>query len=451
MTDIEKNNIPEQPVDAPVESPVEEVAAEPAKKLTKEDILNRLKEIENDVESASRVEIDGLKQAFYKIHVSEAEEAKQQFIANGGAEADFLPTPDPLEEEFKQLMSAIKEKRNQTNAELDKQKEMNLQVKLSIIEELKDLIESTEDPNKNYAEFKRLQQQWNEVTLIPQGKANELWKNYQLNVEKFYDLLKLNNEFREYDFKKNQAIKIHLCEAAERLTEEEDVVSAFHQLQKLHQEFRDTGPVAKDLREEIWTRFKNASTIVNRRHQKHFEQLKEQERQNLDQKTVICEIVEGIDFNELKSFSDWDNKTKEIIALQNKWKTIGFAPQKMNTKIFERFRKACDEFFHKKAEFFKETKDVMTQNLEKKRALIEKAEALKDSTDWKATSEQFVKLQKEWKEIGPVARKYSDAIWKKFIGACDYFFEQRLSLQEDDNPRTYRRSYRDRSLQRIRR
>ena len=425
MTDIEKNNIPEEPVDAPVESQMAEAVAEPAKKLTKEDILNRLKEIENDVESASRVEIDGLKQAFYKIHVSEAEEAKQQFIANGGAEADFLPTPDPLEEEFKQLMSAIKEKRNQTNAELDKQKEMNLQVKLSIIEELKDLIESTEDPNKNYAEFKRLQQQWNEVTLIPQGKANELWKNYQLNVEKFYDLLKLNNEFREYDFKKNQAIKIHLCEAAERLTEEEDVVSAFHQLQKLHQEFRDTGPVAKDLREEIWTRFKNASTIVNRRHQKHFEQLKEQERQNLDQKTVICEIVESIDFSELKNFSDWDNKTKEIIALQNKWKTIGFAPQKMNTKIFERFRKACDDFFQKKAEFFKQTKDVMTQNLEKKRALIEKAEALKESTDWKATTEQFVKLQKEWKEIGPVARKYSDAIWKKFIGACDYFFEQK--------------------------
>ena len=425
MTDIEKNNIPEEPVDAPVESQMAEAVAEPAKKLTKEDILNRLKEIENDVESASRVEIDGLKQAFYKIHVSEADEAKQQFIANGGAEADFLPTPDPMEEEFKQLMSAIKEKRNQTNAELDKQKEMNLQVKLSIIEELKDLIESTEDPNKNYAEFKRLQQQWNEVTLIPQGKANELWKNYQLNVEKFYDLLKLNNEFREYDFKKNQAIKIHLCEAAERLTEEEDVVSAFHQLQKLHQEFRDTGPVAKDLREEIWTRFKNASTIVNRRHQKHFEQLKEQERQNLDQKTVICEIVESIDFSELKNFSDWDNKTKEIIALQNKWKTIGFAPQKMNTKIFERFRKACDEFFQKKAEFFKETKDVMTQNLEKKRALIEKAEALKESTDWKASTEQFVKLQKEWKEIGPVARKYSDAIWKKFIGACDYFFEQK--------------------------
>lgn len=437
MTDIEKNNIPEQPVDAPVESqmpeaeaePVveaaEETTPEPAKRLTKEEILNRLKEIENDVESASRVEIDGLKQAFYKIHVSEAEEAKQQFIANGGAEADFLPTPDPLEEEFKQIMSAIKEKRNQSNAELEKQKEMNLQVKLSIIEELKDLIESPEDPNKNYAEFKRLQQQWNEVTLIPQGKANELWKNYQLNVEKFYDLLKLNNEFREYDFKKNQAIKLHLCEAAERLTEEEDVVSAFHQLQKLHQEFRETGPVAKELREEIWQRFKNASTIVNRRHQKHFEQLKEQERQNLDQKTVICEIVEGIDYTELKSFIDWDNKTKEIIALQNKWKTIGFAPQKQNTKIFERFRKACDTFFQKKAEFFKQTKDEMAQNLEKKRSLIERAEALKESTDWKAATDEFVKLQKQWKEIGPVARKYSDAVWKKFIGACDYFFEQK--------------------------
>ena len=437
MTDIEKNNIPEQPVDAPVESqmpeavaePVveaaEETTPEPAKRLTKEEILNRLKEIENDVESASRVEIDGLKQAFYKIHVSEAEEAKQQFIANGGAEADFLPTPDPMEEEFKQIMSAIKEKRNQSYAEQEKQKEMNLQVKLSIIEELKDLIESPEDPNKNYAEFKRLQQQWNEVTLIPQGKANELWKNYQLNVEKFYDLLKLNSEAREYDFKKNQAIKLHLCEAAERLTEEEDVVSAFHQLQKLHQEFRETGPVAKELREEIWQRFKNASTIVNRRHQKHFEQLKEQERQNLDQKTVICEIVEGIDYTELKSFIDWDNKTKEIIALQNKWKTIGFAPQKQNTKIFERFRKACDTFFQKKAEFFKQTKDEMAQNLEKKRSLIERAEALKDSTDWKAATDEFVKLQKQWKEIGPVARKYSDAVWKKFIGACDYFFEQK--------------------------
>ena len=252
-----------------------------------------------------------------------------------------------------------------------------------------------------------------------------MWKNYQLYVEKFYDLLKLNNEFREYDFKKNLEIKTHLCEAAEKLAEETDVVSAFHQLQKLHQEFRETGPVAKELREEIWARFKAASTAVNRRHQQHFDALKEAEQQNLDQKTVICEIIEGIDYNELTNFAAWDAKTQEIIALQNKWKTIGYAPQKMNVKIFERFRAACDAFFNKKAEFFKTVKENMNENLEKKRALCEKAEALKDSTDWKATADTLVKLQKEWKTIGPVAKKHSDVIWKRFITACDYFFEQK--------------------------
>ena len=264
-----------------------------------------------------------------------------------------------------------------------------------------------------------------QVTLVPQAKVNELWKNYQLYVEKFYDLLKLNNEFREYDFKKNLEIKTHLCEAAEKLAEEPDVVSAFHQLQKLHAEFRDTGPVAKELREEIWARFKAASTVVNRRHQQHFEAQKEAERNNLDQKTVICEIIEGIDYSELTTFAAWDNKTQEVIALQSKWKTIGYAPQKMNVKIFERFRKACDEFFHKKSDFFKQLKENMNENLEKKRALCEKAESLKDSTDWKATAEILAKLQKEWKTIGPVAKKHSDAIWKRFITACDYFFEQK--------------------------
>lgn len=245
-------------------------------------------------------------------------------------------------------MAAIKEKRSALAAEIEKQKEENLQVKLSIIEELKELVESPDDANKSYNEFKKLQQQWNEVKLVPQAKVNELWKNYQLYVEKFYDILKLNNEFREYDFKKNLEIKTHLCEAAEKLADEQDVVSAFHQLQKLHQEFRDTGPVAKELRDEIWNRFKAASTAVNRRHQQHFEALKESEQHNLDQKTVICEIVEAIEFDQLKTFAAWETKTQEVIALQNKWKTIGFAPQKMNVKIFERFRKACDEFFKKK-------------------------------------------------------------------------------------------------------
>ena len=442
MTDTHDTNLPEKPVEleeekkaaevsepATTETPAEEIVSEkpvePVQKLTKEEILAKLKEVVADVENVAKPEIDGLKQSFYKLHNAEQDAARKLFIENGGAAENFVPQTDSVEEEFKNIMSVIKEKRSALTAELEKQKEMNLQVKLSIIEELKELVESPDDANKSYTEFKKLQQQWNEVKLVPQAKVNELWKNYQLYVEKFYDLLKLNNEFREYDFKKNLEIKTHLCEAAEKLADEADVVSAFHQLQKLHQEFRDTGPVAKELRDEIWARFKAASTTVNRRHQQHFEALKEVEQHNLDQKTVICEIIEAIDYKELTSFASWESKTQEVIALQNKWKTIGFAPQKMNVKIFERFRKACDEFFRKKGEFFKSLKEGMNENLEKKRALCEKAEALKDSTDWKATADELTKLQKEWKTIGPVAKKYSDAVWKRFISACDYFFEQK--------------------------
>ena len=442
MTDTHDTNLPEKPVEleeekktaevsepATTETPAEEIVSkkpvESVLKLTKEEILAKLKEVVADVENVAKPEIDGLKQSFYKLHNAEQDAARKLFIENGGAAENFVPQTDCVEEEFKNIMSVIKEKRSALTAELEKQKEMNLQVKLSIIEELKELVESPDDANKSYTEFKKLQQQWNEVKLVPQAKVNELWKNYQLYVEKFYDLLKLNNEFREYDFKKNLEIKTHLCEAAEKLADEEDVVSAFHQLQKLHQEFRDTGPVAKELRDEIWARFKAASTTVNRRHQQHFEALKEVEQHNLDQKTVICEIIEAIDYKELTSFASWESKTQEVIALQNKWRTIGFAPQKMNVKIFERFRKACDEFFRRKGEFFKSLKEGMNENLEKKRALCEKAEALKDSTDWKATADELTKLQKEWKTIGPVAKKYSDAVWKRFISACDYFFEQK--------------------------
>lgn len=443
MTDTHDTNLPEMQAEleeekqaaevsetATAETPAEETSTEnttetTVQRLTKAEVIERLKAIADDVENVPKTEIDSLKQTFYKLHNAEQEAARKKFVDDGGAPEDYVPTPDPQEEEMKNIMSVIRSKRSELAAEVEKQKEMNLQVKLSIIEELKDLLESPEDANKNYAEFKRLQQQWNEVKLVPQASVNELWKNYQLYVEKFYDLLKLNNEFREYDFKKNLEIKTHLCEAAEKLAEEPDVVSAFHQLQKLHQEYRETGPVAKELREEIWARFKAASTAVNRRHQQHFDALKEAEQKNLDQKTVICEIIEGIDYNELTNFAAWDNKTQEIIALQNKWKTIGYAPQKMNVKIFERFRAACDTFFNKKAEFFKAVKESMSENLEKKRALCEKAEALKDSTDWKATADVLVKLQKEWKTIGPVAKKHSDAIWKRFIAACDYFFEQK--------------------------
>ena len=418
--------VSEEITETPAEETIVEKPTENASKLsTKEEVLLRLKEVAQDAENANKQELDGLKQTFYKIHNAEIEAAKKTFVENGGAEEEFIAQPSGVEEEFKSLMAAIKEKRSALAAEIEKQKEENLQVKLSIIEELKELVESPDDANKSYNEFKKLQQQWNEVKLVPQAKVNELWKNYQLYVEKFYDILKLNNEFREYDFKKNLEIKTHLCEAAEKLADEQDVVSAFHQLQKLHQEFRDTGPVAKELRDEIWNRFKAASTAVNRRHQQHFEALKESEQHNLDQKTVICEIVEAIEFDQLKTFAAWETKTQEVIALQNKWKTIGFAPHKMNVKIFERFRKACDEFFKKKGEFFKLLKEGMNANLEKKKALCEKAESLKDSTEWKETAEILTKLQKEWKTIGPVSKKYSDAVWKRFITACDYFFEQK--------------------------
>ncbi len=424
----EEKNVPEVSEVVTEETPEEttEVNMSAAANLqSKQEIIERLKELSANAESTHKQELDSLKQTFYKLHKIEQDSAKKKFIEEGGTEESFVPAADTYEAEFKSIMAAIKEKRSTFNAELEKQKEDNLQIKLDIIEKLKELVNYPEDVNKAYNDFKKLQQEWNEIKLVPQAKVNELWKNYQVYVEKFYDIIKINNEFRDYDFKKNLEIKTKLCEAAERLANEADVVSAFHQLQKLHQEFRDTGPVAKELRDEIWARFKNASTEVNRRHQQHFEALKEVEQRNLDEKTVICEIVEATEYNELNSFNAWEKKTQEIIALQNKWKTIGFAPQKMNVKIFERFRAACDDFFKKKGEFFKKIKEEMNENLEKKKALCEKVEALKDNTDWKETSDILTKLQKEWKTIGPVSKKYSDPIWKRFIEACDYFFEQK--------------------------
>lgn len=417
--------VSEEITETPAEETIAEKSTESGSKLnTKEEVLSRLKEVAQDAENASKQELDGLKQTFYKIHNAELEAAKKLFVENGGAEDEFIAQPNGVEEEFKNLMAAIKEKRSALAAEIEKQKEENLQVKLSIIEELKELVESPDDANKSYNEFKKLQQQWNEVKLVPQAKVNELWKNYQLYVEKFYDILKLNNEFREYDFKKNLEIKTHLCEAAEKLADEQDVVSAFHQLQKLHQEFRDTGPVAKELRDEIWNRFKAASTAVNRRHQQHFEALKESEQHNLDQKTVICEIVEAIEFDQLKTFAAWETKTQEVIALQNKWKTIGFAPQKMNVKIFERFRKACDEFFKKKGEFFKSLKEGMNANLEKKKAIIAQLTSIDETTDADEASKEVRELMKEWNNIGHVPFKEKDKLYKQYHGLIDQLFDR---------------------------
>ena len=400
-----------------------EVTATPVQ--SKEDVIARLQEISQQEEPADKAELDAMKQTFYRIRNAELENARQAFLEANGTTEGFITPKDELEAQFKEIMSSIREKRNAQKAEEEQIRQANLEKKLAIIEQMKTLAESPEDANKAYSDFKKLQADWNEIKNIPVEKINELWKSYQLQCENFYDLLKLNHEFREYDFKKNLETKLHLCEAAEQLTGEEDVISAFRQLQKLHQEFRETGPVAKEQREEIWNRFKAASTIINRRHQQHFEEIKEREQRNLDEKTVICEIIESMEYDKMTTYQDWAEKTEEIQALQAKWKTIGFAPQKQNTKIFERFRAACDDFFKRKAEHIKSMKGQMNENLDKKKRMCEQAEALKNSTDWKATAEIMTKLQKEWKEVGPVPKKHLDTIWKRFIGACDYFFEQK--------------------------
>ena len=394
-------------------------------KLSKEEILEKLTGLVGAAADATRNEVEALKQAYYKIHRSEVDELKKAFLTAGGEEKDFVAPEDETESKIKELLNVYKEKRAAILAEEERVKAANYALKLQLIDQLKALTESQEDFNKLYNDFKDIQQRWKEVKAVPQEHVSELWKNYQTYSEKFYDIIKINNQFRDYDFKKNLEMKTALCETVEKLQTEPDVISAFHQLQKLHQQWREIGPVAKELREDLWSRFKAASTIINKRHQEHFEGLKAKEQENLEAKTAICEQIENIDFPALKSFKDWEEKNKEVIALQDKWKTIGFAPKKSNVKIFERFRAACDVYFNRKSEFYKNIKDEMEKNLELKKVLCEKAEALKDSTDWKSTTEKMIALQKEWKTIGSVARKHSDAVWKRFITACDYFFEQK--------------------------
>ncbi|MCD8041611.1 MAG: DUF349 domain-containing protein [Tannerellaceae bacterium] len=408
-----------------VENVSEESSSTAAGKLTKEEILEKLTEAVNEPVESSRGDVESLKQAYYKLRRSEVDELKKAFIENGGEEADFTAPVDEAEDKIKDLLNVYRQKRAAVLAEEEQQKTANYALKLQLIDRLKELTESQDDFNKLYQEFKDIQQRWKEVKAVPQEHANELWKSYQLYSERFYDIIKINNQFRDYDFKKNMELKTALCEAVEKLESETDIISAFHQLQKLHQQWREIGPVAKEQREEIWGRFKAASTIINKRHQEHFEHLKAKEQENLEAKTAICEEIESIDFSQLKTFKDWEAKNKEVIGLQEKWKTIGFAPKKYNVKIFERFRAACDVYFNKKSEFYKEVKGEMEKNLERKKELCEKAEALKDSTDWRATTEKMIALQKEWKTVGPVSRKHSDAVWKRFISACDYFFEQK--------------------------
>ena len=410
-----------------VETPADADAPEEGKRAysSKKEVVERIKEIAHGEEEPDKDEVDYLKTVFYKMHIAEREAAFKAHIESGADEASFQILPDEDEEVFKAEMGIVKERRAKLFRQQEEEKENNLKRKLEIIEQIKAMVTSPEEANKSYNDFKALQQEWKEIKNVPVTMVSELWRNYQLYVEQFYDMLKLNSEAREYDFKKNLEKKTLLCEAAERLADEPDVISAFHQLQKLHQEYRETGPVAKDLREEIWSRFKAASTVINKKHQQYYENLRAKEEDNLAKKTALCERIEALVAEPNKSFADWEKHTNDLMEIQKEWKTIGFAPQKMNVKIFERFRSSCDKFFTAKTEYFKALKETYKANIEKKRALIEKVRALKDSTEWKKTSDKLINIQKEWKTIGVVPRKQGDQLWDEFLGLCNEFFEAR--------------------------
>ena len=388
-------------------------------------VIDRVKELAQSEETPAKEEVDLLKSLFYKLHSQERDQQLKDYLNAGGDPEKYVVRPDDGEAVFKAEMAVIREKRQKVYLEQEAEKQENLKKKLAIIETIKGMLTSPEEANAKYQEFKQLQQDWKEIKAVPAENATELWRSYQLYVEQYYDLLKLNSEAREYDFKKNLEAKTALCEAAEKLADEEDVINAFHRLQELHQEYREVGPVAKELREEIWTRFKAASTVINKRHQQHFEDLRAVEEENLVKKTALCEKAEAIVAADCQNSAEYEKMTKEIIALQAEWKTIGFAPQKNNVKIFERFRAACDTFFQKKTQYFKDMKERFAENAARKQALVEKAKSLMDSTDWKQTGDILQQLQKEWKEIGMVPKKQGDILWQEFLGACNHFFEAR--------------------------
>ncbi len=394
--------------------------------LSEEQLVAKLKDlVANPTDSylAIKSDVEAIKQSFYRLLNHRKDAEREAFVANGGDEADFSASADANEQALKDILATYKDKRQAEIQREEALKEANLSRKKDIILRLKELIEAPEDCGKKVPAFQKLQDEWKAVGQVPATEVSKTRENYQTLVETFYDNLKMDNELREYDFRKNLEIKVKLCEAAEKLASETDVVAAFRKLQSLHEEWSNQGPVAKDMREQIWTRFKAASTVINKMHNEYFDKLRAAANENLEKKTAICEKIEAIKFNELNSFKEWQEQSNVIVELQKEWRTIGFAPKKFNNSIFTRFRAACDAFFNAKSEFFKSTKAVFSENLAKKIALCEQAEALKDSTDWKATGEKLVELQKEWKTIGSVAKKQSDAVWKRFISACDAFFE----------------------------
>jgi len=398
---------------------------------TKDEVVARVQEIAQSGEAGDRTELNLLKQLFYKFHNAEVQEAFKAFVEAGGEAEKFMPEIDPAEPVFREAMQTIRDRRAAIQETLERQKQDNLKRKLEILERIQQLASTPEEANKNFDEFKALQTEWKEIKAVPAEKATELWKNYQLYIEQYYDLLKLGHELRDYDFKKNLETKMRLIQQAEALAENPDILQAFNQLQTLHQEWKETGPVAKEIREDVWAKFKEASTVINKKHQAYFDALKAREEENLTKKTALCEQLEAFSTEGLKTFADWDAITQKIKELQAEWKTIGFAPQKMNTAIFERFRQGCDAFFEKKNAFFKDLKDELNSNLAKKKELVEKAESLMESTEWRSTGDILINLQKQWKEIGTVPRKYSEDLWKRFTAACDHFFEARQVATAD--------------------
>ena len=388
---------------------LEALAAKPADEITTED--------------AARI-----KQQFYAIHNAEQRALREKFIADGGDADAYVPETDPHEERFKALMNVIREKKAALRAEIEQQQEQNLAAKKEIIARIVEMASDADNVNRHYQTAKELQTKFKGIGDVPPSAMAETWKAYQDAVERFYDQLKINMELRDYDFKKNLAEKQQIIDEAEKLREAPDVVAAFRQLQTLHDRWRVIGPVAKDLREDIWAKFKEASGVINKRYQEHFEQRKARELENEKAKTALCEQIEAMDFTLNKNYGAWDEMTKAVIALQEEWKKLGFANKKVNNLLFARFREACDKFFAAKAQFFKDMKDELAENLRRKTALAERAEALKESTEWQKTTEELVALQKEWKTIGAVAKKHSDAVWKRFHDACDYFFEQKKKV-----------------------
>lgn len=419
VEDLESEAIAEE-----AEEQAHQADEDPAVVLTKDAIIERLRSLaENDAADITAEELGRIKQQFYQLKTEEQRAARETFIAEGGDPEAFEPVLDPLEETFKQLFTVVKEKKAELRARQDAEREANLKVKREIIAELSAMSTDADNVNRHYARAKELQAQFLTVGEVPPTEASNVWKEYQEARERFYDQLKVNKELRDYDFKKNLAQKQLLCEQAELLNGETDVIVAFRRLQDLHDKWREIGPVSKELREELWTRFKDASALVNKRYQAYFEERKARELANEQAKEALCERVEALDFEPIKTYADWDNMTKIIMEAQADWKKIGFASRKANNALFTRFRAVCDRFFTLKSDFFKQMKETQADNLARKTALAERAEALKDSTDWRKTTDELVALQKEWRTIGAVPKKQSDAVWRRFMDACDAFFD----------------------------